>query len=73
MLYSENIAPSSGIQSAEKERGLKTKSLRCHRAVTDAMRELSENVSVVRKTPISRDTLANKFNIVLGFLDLPEA
>ena len=52
---------------------MKTKSLRCHRAVTDAVRELSENVSVVRKTPISRDTLANKFNIVLGFLDLPEA
>ena len=46
MLRSENIAPSSGIESAEKETGLETKSLRCHRAVTDDVRELSENVSV---------------------------
>lgn len=38
--------PSTGIESAEKETGLKTKSLRCHSAVSDAVRELSENGSV---------------------------
>lgn len=44
MLCSEN-APHPRIESAEKETGLKTKSLRCHSAVSDAVK-LSENGSV---------------------------
>lgn len=40
--------------------------------MTDAVRELRENVLFVRKTPDSRDTLANKYNRVLGFLELVE-
>lgn len=66
-MFSENAPHPQGSKVQRKKQAWKTKLLRCHSAVSDAVRELEEMGLFVRKRPVSRDTLANKSNTVLGW------